>query len=93
MDSFGSGEGCCEHNTRRGTPQGHKELSDFQDEPCPIQGGIKERIFLRGTYHCDEDTQYVRITAIRHNYILLVCFMFHTATCFGSFTKTHHQAD
>jgi hypothetical protein len=31
-------------------------LPHSQDEPCPIQEGIKERIFLRGTYHCDEDT-------------------------------------
>ena len=37
-----------------------------------IQGGIKERIFLRGTNHCDEDIQNVRITAVKHNYILLV---------------------
>jgi len=90
MDSFGSREGCCEHNTRTGTSQGHKELSDSQDEPCLIHAGIKEKIFLRGKCHCDEDTQDVRITAIRHNYILLVCFMVHNATCFVSYTKTHH---
>ena len=49
MDSFGSGygsvEGCCEHNTRRGTSQGYKELPHSQDEPCPIQGGIRGNIF------------------------------------------------
>jgi hypothetical protein len=33
------------------------------------------RIFLCGISHCDEDTQFERMTDVSHNEIRLVCFV------------------